>query len=311
MLRRINLDYSPLDFFSGNEPRMTQAVRSLLQNPQNFCLLFVRGSPVYGRAHEDSTAARGAVSSLLSLGIPSRDAFDALASVLAQLLSQEPLLARLWAMQAMDALDVEGAALVFRRLAALCGGDEAAALARLAAAELEPLAGAVDRLAELEEAVAREASRSLGSDARGAGGDGDGDGDGAGDGDAARHEQARAAVKALSEEDCMLLLRRWLVSLGACDASLMISLRQCRPEEGSSEPEGSGPSHLQTAATAGAIRWAAVEGGDSPIHLAYSLRVVDVGPKPPTKVLAKAALEEQILAMAAQHLEATSQRGEM
>jgi hypothetical protein len=245
-------------------------------------------------------------------------AFEALADVLSRILAREPLLGRLWTMQAMDALDVEGAALVLRRLAALCGGDETVALARLAAAELEPVAAVgegAERLAEVEGLLAREAER---------GGNGCGDGGEGGGDDAAaweaRHAQALAAVAALSEGDCVLLLRRWLVSLGACDASLMLSLRRCAPTQDGLAPLGDdddkAPLLLQTAAAAGVLKW----GGDdddgeehersssssttraAPVYLAYCVHVVDVGPKPPSKVLAKAALEDSIVALAAQHL---------
>lgn len=303
MLRRINLEYSPLDFFSGAAPRVVTGLRALLQNPQNFCQLFVEGRPVYGRGRENPATARDAIGRLLCL--PSLDdPFDALAEVLGQLLFQEPLLARLWALQAMDALDVEGAALVFQRLAALCGGDEAAALARLAAAELDPLGsgsgpgpggveeGGGTRLAQLEGLVARQAARGSHDDK------GLDDGGGAGDAWRARHEEARAAVETFSEDDCLLLLRRWLVSLGACDGSLMVSLRRCHSHP---HDKSAGAQQLQTGSTAGVLQWGP-RGGGSESHVAYWVQVVDMGPKPPSKVLAKAAKEERILALAARPL---------
>lgn len=302
-LRRINLDYSPLDLFSGVPSRMAASLCALLPNPQNFCQLFVDGRPCYGRGQEEPAAVREAIGRLL-LSFPplaphdgDGDPFLALAHVLAGVLAQEPLLSRLWALQAIDALDVEGAALVFQRLAVLCHGNEAVALARLAAAELEPLvSGEGDaQLARLEELVARPATRGLHPH------------DDATDGPAAawraRHEEARAAVETLFEEECVLLLRRWLVALGACDASIMVSLRRCETYD--DEDEGAGGAQLQTGATAGVLRWGAPgkDQGHHAIAIAYHLQVVDMGPKPPTKVLAKAVLEERIVALARRHLQ--------
>lgn len=202
--------------------------------------------------------------------------------MLARVLAQEPLLARLWALQAMDVLDVEGAGLVLQRLIALCGGEEANALARLATAELEPLAVvAVDpRLVALEGTLARAVAKGEECVERA---------------DEleeaavwqAQHERARAAVAGLSEDECVWLLRRWLVSLGACDASIMVSMRRCQGEEPIEfEPQ------LQAAETAGVVRF---EGGGG---VAYCAHVVDLGPKDPAKVVSKSVIEPGLVALA-------------
>lgn len=294
-LGRLQLDYSPVAFFSGDVGRRARAIRSLLRNPQNFLQLSLDGRTLYGRGLEDPAAAEQAVTELqLSPPHEGGGPFDALADLLARVLAQEPLLERLWALQAMDVLDVEGAGLVLQRLTALCGGAEAKALARLATAELEPLAAVVPeepRLVELEGTLARAVAR---------GGRGKEDDDEPEEADcvwqAQQHQQARAAVAALSDDNCVWLLRRWLVSLGACDASLMVSLRRCRGN--AVEP------HLQTAAeTAGVLRLDAngqqddEEGGACAV--AYCVHVVDLGPKDPRKIISKAQLEPDLLALAA------------
>lgn len=303
-LGRLQLDYSPVDFFSGDVGRRARAIRSLLSNPQNFLQLFLDGRPLYGRGLEDPAAAEQALTDLQLP--PLHDGggpFDALADLLARVLAQEPLLARLWALQAMDVLDVEGAGLVLQRLTALCGEAESKALARLATAELEPLAAVVPeepRLVVLEGTLARAVARG------GRGKEEEEDDDEPEEADcvwqAQHHQQARAAVAALSESDCLWLLRRWLVSLGACDASLMVSLRRC---QGSAAE----PHLLQTAAGTSGVLRLDVNGqqdneGGGACALAYCVHVVDLGPKDPRKIISKAQLEPELLALAGRPLPA-------
>ncbi len=162
-----------------------------------------------------------------------------------------------------------------------------------------------------------------------------------------QHAQALAAVKVLTKEECQILLQRWLISLGACDCSIMLSLRRHHAFP-SSHPSCcssfslSSSGHCQTATEPGYVYFqphAHREEGDRPngtstaryvnmktntnttnttnsnrldenmktkvkakssgwIVLGYFMQVVDLGPKSPSKILSKAAMEREIIEVA-------------
>ena len=141
----------------------------------------------------------------------------------------------------------------------------------------------------------------------------------------AQHAQATAAVQFFTKEECVVLLQRWLISLGACDCSIMLSL--CRHDlTPSSLPSSSSGGHCQTSTSPGLVYYQphrpnkmkrdADNGGtqnkNKPIKnkvnnnklsnkclpLSYFMHVVDLGPKPPSKILSKAAMEKEIIRVA-------------
>ena len=160
----------------------------------------------------------------------------------------------------------------------------------------------------------------------------------------AQHAQALAAVEVLTKEECQVLLQRWLISLGACDCSIMISLRRhyafpsSHPSCSSSSFSSSSADHCQTATAPGYVYFQphahreerhetnginATRNASANIHtntntkrldenmkiegkakskewivLSYFMHVVDLGPKSPSKILSKAAMEREIIKVA-------------
>ena len=96
------------------------------------------------------------------------------------------------------------------------------------------------------------------------------------------------AVEGLSKAQASELLRRWLVSLGACDASIMISLRRLEVDENDNDYQ-----QLQGVGQPGVLSCG------NGVSLAYHMHVIDLGPKPPTKIMSKALLEPEIIRVAA------------
>lgn len=322
-LGKINLEYSPLDFYSNDRERMRKSLRALLQNPQNFLGMFVNGEPVFGRGKEEMEKVRRAVAVLLMKeGDDGKEReeelLERLMEVVVQILQQEPLLARVLMLQEMDVVDVEGAGMVMRRLVELCEGSEDKALALLEVAELEGVphhhpahthTRAQESKDQASSALIQRLEKVLLTVPPAAAVDGEGCGGSSGSNDTDEHtkadyEQATAAVANFTQEECVLLLQRWLISLGACDCSLMASLRR------SEEEREDGKGKHQTATSTGEISYKASpptkggggdgegEGQGDVCNIAYFMHVVDLGPKPPSKILSKAGLEEKLIELA-------------
>ena len=154
----------------------------------------------------------------------------------------------------------------------------------------------------------------------------------------AQHAQATAAVQLLTKEECVILLQRWLISLGACDCSIMLSLRIHHPSS-SSLPSSSSSSSVgccQTATSPGLVYFEpqahrkqeksetndvnrninlsinknknentdiknkgnSTNKSNKCLPISYFMHVVDLGPKPPSKILSKAAMEKEIIEVA-------------
>jgi len=296
------------------------------------------------------------------------DPLEVLMALVAQILEQEPLLRRLQKIQAMDVLDIEGAGLVMRRLIDLCGGQggregegEKEALALLEVAELRggldceeegreegavSMSAMVQRLEELLVVVHPPKEESNGNSKVNANDD-DEDEDkyeeeneeDEQDDDRhcqphsldAQHIQAIAAVQLLTKEECVVLLQRWLISLGACDCSIMLSLRRHDPAPSSlasSSSSSSSSGYCQTGTSPGLVyfhrqahknkkmneenetnslnktininenKLNKTDESHNRIPVSYCMHVVDLGPKPPSKILSKAAMEKEIIEVA-------------
>ncbi|EWM22690.1 inositol-pentakisphosphate 2-kinase-like protein [Nannochloropsis gaditana] len=328
-----NWGYSPPDLFSGEVEKMTRTLQALIRNPQIFFQFFVGPRLVYGRGERQVGLARNAARQLLLPGGACAEGFgaeseedplDTLMEAVAQVLQQECLLPRLLSLQRLDVLDVEGAGAVMERLVELCGGEEAAAQALL---QEEVLQARLLRTGAEEEgpggesmsAMARRLEAALGLGPCGArGGSGKGstcEGEPAGFVLEQQHKEALATVQRLSQAECLFLLHRWLIALGASDCSIMLAIRRC-PDEAAlpltrfSPVLGQDASSLQplesfcqSASEPGLLSFRPTppaQGGRErgAVRLAYAMHVVDLGPKPPTKVLSKARLEDGIIAAA-------------
>lgn len=102
-------------------------------------------------------------------------------------------------------------------------------------------------------------------------------------------QEALGVVARLDLEDCVQLLRRFVIALGVMDCSIMISLKAVTGKETKESPLGTVDPHTpQGNDTAGVLRTA--DGR----HVAYCLSVVDAGPKPPSKIANKADREHLI-----------------
>jgi len=119
--------YCPLDFFSGEPARLARALRALARSPVNNLRAFVDGAPAWPPASPPpATAAAGLASlgaALRGFGAPpgappAAAAAAALDAAAAALAAEAPLLARLLALQRLDAADVEGIAPVYDSLMA-------------------------------------------------------------------------------------------------------------------------------------------------------------------------------------------------
>ncbi|CAM9322288.1 unnamed protein product [Discosporangium mesarthrocarpum] len=126
--------------------------------------------------------------------------------------------------------------------------------------------------------------------------------------------QGVAAVHQLGCDQCISLLHRWLMALGACDCSIMVSVQilpqqeQLRgevcsvPRGGTYDPAEGAGGELVTdeLKMKEASYWRAQEehiAGEVEIdarRFAYCISVVDAGPKPPWKVEAKKQAEYHI-----------------
>lgn len=100
-----------------------------------------------------------------------------------------------------------------------------------------------------------------------------------------KHLEASQAVGKLTAEVCVELLRRWLVSLGACDCSLMISLRSLVDDAAQSCRQGQDSSGV------------VIHSGTC-VSVAYHIQALDLGPKPPQKIRSKGREEDTILRLA-------------
>jgi hypothetical protein len=325
-------EYCPLDLYSAEAPRMSRALRALLLTPLNNMRIFSReGACTYGGRgglgsrgllrrvllRELSVTARPAAKRRVAAasapsggghGVESGEeggrergedggedggeedggeeegerAEALMVEVVVRVLLHEPLLSRLRAVHAHDVRGSAAAAEAHSRALAALGAE--ALSARLArwppcadgATGQEVEAGGAGAVVAM--AVAVTASAAAGAVAEGS---------------ERPTERAAAggAVEACSDGATQVAeevaqLRAWLTALTAADVSLMLALRRAPAEDGL-------PSHVQPS------------GGLSPgrVHAAggeaflYRLAVVDVQPKPLSKVAAHAELDRRIAEM--------------
>lgn len=101
----------------------------------------------------------------------------------------------------------------------------------------------------------------------------------------ALYEKGIRAVDRLSVQNCVQLLRRYIIGLGVMDCSIMMSLKAVKVE---GDADAAELVTVQGPEVAGVLRTA--DGR----RVAYCVSVVDAGPKPPTKLRTKAKNEHKI-----------------
>lgn len=198
-------DYNPLDLFSGDEARMEDALAALLENPQNNLKVWDKNSQVigYGVRKISSEQAKW------------------LLSALSLILREECLLSRLLQLQLLDVIDGDGAVMIYDHLLTLCHGDESLVHEmldtvpnRTAEAETSgclaaspfhrPKSELLDHfLLEVEIFSSKESTLQEKESAR---------------------YRSQLMICDLPANDCVFLLRNWLLSLAMCDVSIMVAI---------------------------------------------------------------------------------------
>jgi hypothetical protein len=251
---------------------------------------------------------------------------DDVLRIIANMLCREDILQRLQFLQALDVVDIMGAHAILEQLASHLGNDLKQAVSLvdqcIFSREISPnlykiikprLSFAEDLLHKYQSCVQVESESSVNSDLLAeAGGDMSSE-------DLReleekivtdlfllsvtsntpiierlrKKQEARMYISRLNKIECVLLLRLWLVALGASDASVMLSmllLDHTHPTTHSSVEDT-----LQTDSSPGVY---CLRTGAATTAVMYSLAVTDVGPKPASKILSKAKAEQGLCDMA-------------
>lgn len=225
-------DYNPLDIFSGHPVRIKTALCTLLMNPQNNFRLSLNSKHIYGWDKQDvqslfdslqessfwecADRQEGQESDVLRTPLEVLGQLGSIFDALAAVLSEEPVLRRLHDMQRLDMLDSEGAAVVYARLVEVVGSaDRAMELfeqVMLSSTDLEMSVqpGAVGELASIVQALhaLRITSHMSEEEHR------------------VRLAQAHEVISQATSEQCLHLMKMWMLALIAKDASVMVTARR-------------------------------------------------------------------------------------
>lgn len=285
--------YSPLDLFSGDYHHIERALLELFRHPQNNLRLFHNGVVILSNEKTPSDEEFGKlIRDMLSnevtgteetvtlpqSGVSSRHAFIQLVvMMLSQVFHSEPLLYNLLLLQQLDLIDGDGAVEVYNRLVELCGGsvekaeeliDGYSSTEGFRRSEVDfafqitkPHCSALDSYCSESNKFKSIIENGSFSDV------------------VLDDSYAKAinCVKRLSREGCVWLLEHWLISLCACDVSVMACF-----ERTYSTISQSLSTSLQGVAKSGSLH-VNVQDGTS-IDFRYSLKVADTDPKPARKL---------------------------
>lgn len=248
--------YNPSDLCSGQHNKVNSALQLLLKNPQNNLKVCVDGVHVYGwdkdtnlaqlsvichsclfdsNSNNDDIRGDG-IHNTVNDSVNASASLDVITDAITAILCNENTLERLQRMQSLDIIDVEGAAAIFRRLETLIGSHDDA-VSVLSAALLEPVVG-IEYIADCIAFVVY------------AKGNGDIPHEHIADVDLSncpsvimqmfqlsvsdsmttselqsRYDAAHVVVQSMTVDDCVLLLKLWMLALVAKDASVIIALR--------------------------------------------------------------------------------------
>lgn len=117
--------YNPRDICSQNHSKITQAVKTLIENPQNNFRVVIDDEHLYGWDHLDRDAFQQRLqSTLFSQTWSESKTEECLMDMLSTILTEESVLCDLQKMQMLDFLDAEGVKLCYDRGVELCHGDQ-------------------------------------------------------------------------------------------------------------------------------------------------------------------------------------------
>ena len=273
-------EYDPSDLCSRDLRRVRNALKNLFHNPQNNLRICLNGRHIYGW----NIASMDNLSECLSM-LSSTGLFLSPLDYLANVLIHENVLERLESLQALDAfIDVEGCEAIFGRLVEICAGQEQIAIQRIVdSSDLmkvpkQELTIIHRWVKEIDDGIFDRRTYQFGKTPKS-------------DfllkmlqltplqaikGNVNVNKMKKNSIvtwlKALTENDCILYLQLWLLALGAKDASLIVTLSL---------------SSLSSS-------WG---------HSAY---LVDIGPKPVSKILKKISRESEIIKKASLALISTN-----
>ena len=267
--------YRPIDLCSGDRDRVLEALRSLVDRPGNNLSVRINGRLVFGEFVGTIDELAQSWSSLLG-DAASEDAMGSFLESVSHILVTESALPRLMRMQSLDTIDCEGCAVIFERLAFLCG-SEVAALDMLRSSLGDPFpydfSELFNKLSISTLSLSEQTTDGSGLVAklmctRVSASTSQEDLDNS-------YATAMGLVAELGVSECILFLRLWLVSLTAKDASVILSLMKEPTENGSSQ-------QVHAMNGDGIGRHSAHR-----YRIAYSLKFIDINCKPVEKCISK------------------------
>lgn len=219
--------YRPEDLCCRQFDRVCGAVRHLLETPQNNLKVVLNGEHVYGWSKDDFGEFNAHLQALLPAHFDVLAVSEMIASALYE--RHHSVLAALLEMQVLDVLDSEGAAFIYQHLLSSCyGGEETRCLDDLTECFLAPLDSAYLTFSSVilklrqdgilidthETLIFSEGIQQLLAILPvNAVPNGD-----------VYEEALTLAQRLFTREDCMFLLKAWMLSTIACDASVILRL---------------------------------------------------------------------------------------
>lgn len=294
--------YMPEDLCSSDIHRIAHSLRMLLATPQNNMRICIDGRHAYGWDKVEDKHFRDCLSaSATALCFdPTKDPSEQLVNLVAGILANESILDRLVVAQDLDVLDVEGSAIVYKRVVLLCGGSESVAQSFLHTAFDKPIDerllsrhtdGKCNNLGDSNlETVLKLRQLRVSHDTP-----------------IEIRDNYRTAAKNIisiaSMDTCALLLQLFMVSLVAKDASVIITMKRCDPVIADVLPFVSVPQNLQNCGvfvtpTHNSDTRNCTNTPDTDIY-AYSVRAIDVGLKSLDKLWRKEDEEDEVCMAAA------------
>jgi len=272
-------EYDPSEICSRDLRRVRNALKNLFRNPQNNLRICLNGRHIYGWNIASMDNLNECLSMFSSTGLLSP------LDYLAYVLIHENVLEMLESLQALDAfIDVEGCEAIFGRLVEICGGQEQIAIQRIVDSSdlmkvpTQELKIIHRWVKEIDDGIFDRSTYQFGKTPKS-------------DfllkmlqltplravkGDVNVNKMKKNSIvtwlKALTENDCILYLQLWLLALGAKDASLIVTL----------------------SLSSLSLSWG---------HSAY---LVDIGPKPVSRIFKKISMESEIIKKASLALGSTS-----